>query len=147
MNHWIEGLPAELEYVLLLFVLFVVPRLLQRFRIPSAISALALGAAAGMGLGLFRQDSTVNLLSTLGIVSLFLFAGLDIDFRELRHSGPTLLEHLAIRVVLLLGVAFAARFGLNLEIQAAVLMALALTTPSTGFILDSLASLGGDDRE
>ena len=45
MNHWIEGLPAELEYVLLLFVLFVVPRLLQRFRIPSAISALALGAA------------------------------------------------------------------------------------------------------
>lgn len=51
--------PAELRYVLLLFALFVVPRLLQRFRIAPALTSLALGAASAMSLGLFVGDPTV----------------------------------------------------------------------------------------
>jgi Kef-type K+ transport system membrane component KefB len=98
-----NGLPRELSYILLLFGLFVLPRLLQRYRIPSAITSLGLGAVLGMGFGLFVHDPAVELLSTFGIVSLFLFAGLDAEVDELRREARVLVEHLLIRLVLLGG--------------------------------------------
>jgi Kef-type K+ transport system membrane component KefB len=134
--------PAELDYILLLFALFVVPRMLQRYRLPSAVTSVALGIAAGLGLGLFTHDPTIRLLATLGIVSLFLFAGLEVDFRELRREAPVLVQHIVIGIGALGAVAAAVRSGLRLPWRPAALVALALLTPSTGFILDSLASLG-----
>ncbi|MCC6747474.1 MAG: cation:proton antiporter [Deltaproteobacteria bacterium] len=136
------ALSPEAGYVLLLFGLFVVPRVLQRLRIPAAITSLALGALAGPGLGLFQEDPTIKLLSTLGIVSLFLFAGLDVDLRALRKETRILGEHLAVRLLALGAVAAAAATALGMGTRPAVLVALALLTPSTGFILDSLPGLG-----
>jgi len=140
-------LPSELVYVLLIFALFVVPRFLQRFRLPAAVTSFGLGAAAGMGFGAFRDDPTIQILSTFGIVSLFLFAGLEVDLGELRKESPILIQHLIIRALLLAGATWAAQQALGLEVRPAALLALALFTPSTGFILDSLAALDLTDRE
>lgn len=132
----------ELQYMLVLLGLFVVPRALQRFRIPSAITCVALGAALGMGAHLFASDRTIPLLSTLGIVTMFLFAGLEVDFVELRKGARVVAEHLVVQLLLLAVTTFAAWKVFGLEVRAAVLLALALLTPSTGFILDSLAGFG-----
>ena len=137
-----DALPPELDYIVLLFALFVVPRMLQRFRLPAAITSVALGAAIGMGLGLFTRDATISLLATLGIVSLFLFAGLDVDAAELRREGRVLIQHIVIGVAALAVVTVLVHAVLRLPWRPAVLVALALLTPSTGFILDSLPSLG-----
>lgn len=94
-----------------------------------------------MGFGFFRQDAVVELLSTFGVVSLFLFAGLDVEFKEIRRNAPILAQHLFIRVGFLILVTLFASATFDLAVQPAVLVALALTTPSTGFILDSLRSL------
>jgi hypothetical protein len=51
-------IPRDLDSVLLLFALFGVPRILQRYRLPTAITGVALGLGAGMGLGLFAHDAT-----------------------------------------------------------------------------------------
>ncbi|HEX9704369.1 MAG TPA: cation:proton antiporter, partial [Gemmatimonadales bacterium] len=142
-----DGLPPELDYVLLLFALFVVPRMLQRYRLPAAITGVALGAAAGIGLGLFTADLTVTLLATLGIVALFLFAGLEVDYVELRREARILVQHLLIGVATLVVTAVLVQVVLHLPWRPAVLVALALLTPSTGFILDSLPSLGVSDLE
>jgi len=147
VNQWTELVSKEFQYVLLLFVLFVLPRALQRFRLPAAISCVGLGALAGIGLGMFREDAAVNLLSTFGIVSLFLFAGLDVEFSELRRNSSFLLQHLVIRIVALALLTVAISLIIETPIQPAVLLALALTTPSTGFILDSLGSLGVSGHE
>ena len=88
--------PRELQYVLLLFGLLVLPKMLQRYRVPSAITTLLLGVGFGAGLGLFLQDETVHLLSTFGIAALFLFAGLDVDARGLQRGARILVEHLGI---------------------------------------------------
>jgi Kef-type K+ transport system membrane component KefB len=141
------GLGRELDYVLLLFALFVVPRVLQRYRLPGAVTSVGLGALAGLGLGLFVEDPTVHLLATLGIVALFLFAGLDVEFRELREEAMVLGQHMVIRIVALAGVAALAAQLFGLELRAAVLIALALLTPSAGFILDSLVTLQVTERE
>src|SRR3546814_34108 len=58
-----------------------------------------------------------------------------------------LLTHLAVRIVTLAGVAWLAWHYLDLGWQASALLALALLTPSTGFILDTLERLGLDEEE
>jgi Kef-type K+ transport system membrane component KefB len=137
-----ERVLQELEYVALLFALFVLPRLLVRYRLPTAITSLALGTALGAGYGLFHHDPTLRLLASLGIVSLFLFAGLDVRLEELRSEAPIVLQHLVILSAALLVTALVAGALLHLPPRPAILVALALLTPSTGFILESLTSLG-----
>lgn len=134
-------LPPELDYVLLLFALFVVPRILQRYGMPTAITSVALGALAGVVFGLFAGDATVQLLSTFGIVSLFLFAGLEVDFPELQRERRVLAQHVIIGMASLLLVTLAAGWVFGLGWRPALLVGLALMTPSTGFILDSLRVL------
>ncbi len=139
-------MPQDLSYVLLLFVLFVVPRFLQRYRLPGAVTALALGVAA-TALGLFQHDETIALMSTFGIVALFLFAGLDVDLEALKPDARVLGQHLAIWAATLALLTTAASWIFSLATREASLVALALITPSTGFILDSLDLFGLSDSE
>src|SRR5690606_32417650 len=81
------------------------------------------------------------------ISSLFLFAGLEVDLRELRRGMNPLLAHLVIRSASLAGAAWVGWRYFGLGWQAAALLALALLTPSTGFILDTLARLGLNEQE
>ncbi len=140
MNH-------EAQYLILAVGLFLVPRLLQRYRIPTAISCLALGGVLGMGFGLLQDDATIVTFALLGIVALFLFAGLEADFAELRPELRTLVTHTVLQAGLLMIVAFTiARFA-HLNWRAAVLFGLAVVTPSAGFILDSLGGWGLSDNQ
>jgi Kef-type K+ transport system membrane component KefB len=136
----------EVAYVLLLFGLFVVPRMLQRYRIPAAITSLLLGALAGPVFGLFLHDRTIELLSTLGIVSLFLFAGLDVEVDELKEERRIIAEHLVVRVLALAAVGAAISLAFTIPFRPAILVSLAVLTPSTGFILDILPSLKLSDQ-
>jgi len=133
---------SEFIYVGLIFALFVLPRLLQRYRLPPAVTSLVLGTIASAGLGWFVHDATVELLSTLGIVSLFLFAGLEVDTADLRGSSVVLIQHLLIRAAMVVVAALTVRSIFDLDWRPAMLVGLALVTPSTGFILDSLRMFG-----
>lgn len=136
------GISPELGYVALLFALFVVPRALQRIGVPAAITSLALGAAAGLGFGLFQHDTTVHLLSAFGIAALFLFAGLEVDTRAMRENAAVLAQHLVVKGAMLGALAWAAVRLLGLDPRPATLLALAIVTPSTGFILASIGQFG-----
>jgi Kef-type K+ transport system membrane component KefB len=137
--------PDDLGFIILLFVLFVIPKALQRYRIPAAITSLVLGAVAANA-GWVSENPTISLLSTFGIVSLFLFAGLEIDGGELQRGSRLLIQHAVLWAALTVAIAIAAtRFGLS--VRAAALVALAISTPSTGFILASLPALGLDRSE
>jgi Kef-type K+ transport system membrane component KefB len=141
-----ERIQGQLVFIALLFALFLLPKLLQRYRIPGAITSLLMGAGAS-ALGWFPHDPTLNLLSTLGIVALFLFAGLDIDVGELRANVKPLLLHALIWTALATIVATLAGVMLGVSLRVASLLSLALVTPSTGFILSSLKSFGLSDSE
>jgi Kef-type K+ transport system membrane component KefB len=136
----------EIAYIGLLFALFVVPKALQRLRIPAAITSFALGIGAAQ-LGLFAGDPTLGLLATLGITGLFLFAGLDVEVQDLRRGAGFVAQHVAIQATLVALTAFAFVALVELPWRPAALLALALLTPSTGFILDSLGSFGLDERQ
>ena len=138
--------PEDIAFVVLLFALFVIPKALQRYRIASAVTSLVMGAGA-TALGFFHNDPTLHLLSTFGIVALFLFAGLEIDGHELRRQASPLIVHGLIWSVLLAIGAAVAVYAFGFEVRPALLIALALLTPSTGFILSSLAGFGLLDAE
>jgi Kef-type K+ transport system membrane component KefB len=137
----VSTIPSELQYIALLFALFVLPSALQRYRIPAAITSFGLGIAAD-ALGWFVNDPTVRLLSTFGIVALFLFAGLDIDGAELRRGRTVLIQHGIMWCLGATGAALFAHLTLDVDGRSAALLALALMTPSTGFILSSLQRFG-----
>lgn len=132
---------GDVALVILLLVLIVVPRALQRYRIPGAVTALVMGFAAHQ-LGWVQSNSALNLFSTLGIVALFLFAGLEINGSELRRHARLLTHHGFAWAVLLTLVAIGAHLTLDLDGRGATVTALAILTPSTGFILSTLASSG-----
>ncbi|MCC7051937.1 MAG: cation:proton antiporter [Gemmatimonadaceae bacterium] len=139
-------MPKDLTYILLLFALFVVPRALQRFRLPSAITSFLLGAAASAS-GILTQDPTLSLLATFGIVAMFLTAGLEVNGADLREGARVIAQHVAVRLLVILGSGVVIAMSMQFSYRIGALIALALFTPSTGFILDSLDSLGLQPRE
>lgn len=148
MNDLVLRLPGtELVYLGLVLALLVVPKMLQRLRIPAPLSAFAFGIAGGLALAGLGADSTLTLLSTLGISSLFLFAGLEIEVEAFRRGRWQLAGHLALRTLALAGATWAGVHLLGVPWQAACLLALALLTPSTGFILDTLGQQGLNEEE
>ncbi|WP_222565199.1 cation:proton antiporter [Novilysobacter antarcticus] len=138
----------ELIYLLLIFGLLVIPRALQRFQLPAPITCLLLGLGAVLLWGERMSDSVIVLLSTLGISSLFLFAGLEVELTALRKELGRLLVYLTTQIACLVGVAWLCWKYAELGWQAAALVSLALLTPSTGFIVDTLERLGlnADER-
>lgn len=138
---------AEVAYLLLIFGLVVVPRAMQRFRIPAPLTSFGLGMVAAFWLGHVNHSETLSLLATLGISSLFLFAGLEIELDDLRRGQWPLLAHLLMRALTLAVVGYLVIQFLGVPWQVAALLALAVLTPSTGFILDTLASLGMTEEE
>jgi Kef-type K+ transport system membrane component KefB len=142
-----QGPRTTFIYLAVVFGLLVIPRALQRFRLPAQLTCFAFGIiVAGFSKPLVN-DTVISYLSTLGIASLFLFAGLEVDLAELRRQLRSLAAHFAMRGLVLVMCACIAAKYLHLGWQVDWMIALALLTPSTGFILDMLPHSGLDHAE
>lgn len=131
-----------LIYLGLLLGILVVPKALQRFRIPGPITCLFFGIGISLFGGDYHHDKTLVLLSVFGIASLFLFAGLEVSLSDLvKHKWP-IFTHLVMTLLIVIAGTLLSMQFLALSWQAATLVALALFIPSTGFILDSLSQFG-----
>ncbi len=142
-----QGPSTTFIYLAVVFGLLVIPRVLQRFRLPAQLTCFAFGIIVA---GFFKplvNDTVISYLATLGIASLFLFAGLEVDLAELRQQLPSLAGHFAVRGLVLVACACIAAKYLHLGWQVDWMIALALLTPSTGFILDMLPHSGLDHTE
>lgn len=128
----------EFQYMILFTVVLIVPKMLLRYRIPVGLSALALGVMTTFFLGWFKDDQLLLMLSRLGITSLFLFAGMEVDTEELRKDGPALGKHVLKATGVIFLTAICANYFLDLTFRPALILALGLMTPSTGFILNTL---------
>ncbi len=144
-----HGTSATLIYLAAIFGLLVGPRALQRFRLPAPLTCFALGIVVTLWVKPAGEVvAVVSGLATLGIASLFLFAGLEVNLVEIQRQLPQLLSRLAIRGLFLAAAAWLAIRYLRMAWQPAWLLSLALFTPSTGFILDMLpqSGLGPDEQ-
>jgi len=141
-------IPATtLTYLIMIFGLLVVPRALQRFRLPAPLTCFVLGIVVAIYSKRMVSDRVGAVVATFGIASLFLLAGLEVDLAEIRRQLPRLSGHLAIRAVFLFAIASVAIHYAHMSWQPATLLALGLLTPSTGFILDTLPHSGLEPSE
>lgn len=137
----------EFLYLGLIFVLFFIPKILERFYIPGGLSAFFIGVAFSLGFAELHGDPTINVLAILGISALFLFAGLEVHFDDLKRHANILLQTIALQTVLLIVVVLGVHSSTNMGLRASTLFGLALVTPSTGFIIDSMASVDLSDKQ
>jgi Kef-type K+ transport system membrane component KefB len=142
MPEILSGIPLDVVYLALVVAVLLLPKILQRTPIPGPVWALLLGLLAGQVFPASADDPVIGLLATFGIASLFLFAGLEVEVRDLRGAWRPLVVHLTLRSAGLVVVASLASYFFGFDPRAAGLLALALLTPSTGFILDTLNRLG-----
>ncbi|MDH6105541.1 cation:proton antiporter [Anabaenopsis tanganyikae CS-531] len=77
-----------IQFTILLTVIFTVPPIFERLRIPGLVGLLVAGVLLGQnGLKFLDSDSeTVNLLSDIGKVYLMFVAGLEIDLEQFRRT-------------------------------------------------------------
>ncbi len=136
-----------LVYLGMILGLLVVPRALQRFRLPAPLTCFIFGIVGAVLFKTTVDDHVLAVVATLGIASLFLLAGLEVDLVEIRHQLRRLIGHLATRGVFLVASAWLAIHYLHMSWQAASLLGLGLLTPSTGFILDILPHSGLTESE
>jgi Kef-type K+ transport system membrane component KefB len=129
-------------YLATIFGLLVIPRALQRFRLPAPLTCFAFGIAVSLLFKSQAGDRVTAVVATLGIASLFLLAGLEVDLVEIRKQLPRLMGHLGIRAIFLVGAGWLAIRYLHMPWPPAALLGLGLFTPSTGFILDTLPHSG-----
>ena len=136
-----------LVYLAMILGLLVVPRALQRFRLPAPLTCFVFGIGGAVFFKTTVDDQVLRVVATLGIASLFLLAGLEVDLLEIRSQLPRLMGHLGIRGIFLIATAWLAIRYLHMPWQPSSLLGLGIFTPSTGFILDTLPQSGLTESE
>lgn len=137
---------TDLKYLAIFSLVLILPKLLMRLKVPSGITALALGVGIGFLEPTLSTDQLFRFLAQIGITSLFVFSGLEVDFGELKQNRTYLSKYL-IKYLLILG---AMSFGLkeyfDLSVANSIMLSLGIFTPSAGFIINSLHSfnMSGD---
>jgi Kef-type K+ transport system membrane component KefB len=145
----------------------IIPRMLQRFPVPAPVWAVLLGVATGHFVPEFRNDAVLTQLGALGVASLFLFAGIEVRVAHMRADARPLAVYVVTRVLSLAalsaGIVLLPELSAGLSLppplaswipampafdpRSAVLIALAVLTPSTGFILGAIGTMGLDADE
>ncbi|MCU0533842.1 MAG: cation:proton antiporter [Hydrococcus sp. Prado102] len=111
-------------FTILVAVIFIVPPIFERLRLPGLVGLLVAGVILGQnGLGLLNSDSeTIELLSEIGKVYLMFVAGLEIDLEQFRQTRNKSIGFgiLTFLVPLLAGIAVGRLF--NFSWNASVLI-------------------------
>lgn len=138
----------DLEYLAVFSLVLILPKILMRFKIPSGITALLIGVGFGYFDPSLSTDQLFRFLAQIGITSLFVFSGLEVNFKELNEDRVYLSKYLLKSFALLAIIAFGLREYFNLPFQTSLILSLGIFTPSAGFIINSLHSFKiGEDLE
>jgi Kef-type K+ transport system membrane component KefB len=125
----------------LMTLLFFVPKIIYRFmKIPSPLVEIIIGVLFSIFYSdVYFLQEIMQILGTLGIITLFVSAGMEVDtpfvFKNKKFFIENSLRHLF--VFLIVGLALHHFFQFSWIIAA--LVSLALTTPSASYILSTAA--------
>ena len=129
------------KFLLMASILFIVPKLLERIQIPAQTTEIFLGVILGIFLpGIFFENELFTTLGTIGIICFFIYSGIEADLHFIKLNRRLVAESLLIRLFLISVIFFITSSYLGFDLKKSGLIALALITPSAGFILSSIDS-------
>lgn len=127
-------------FISLLGILFFIPKLINKFDIPEQITEILLGLLLGpFFFGIFHKNSLIEVMGTIGIITVFFVAGFSIDIKNIAKKRKTLLENGILHIILII-VLGGIIMGTGKSIITSILISIALLTPSAGFILSTIKS-------
>jgi Kef-type K+ transport system membrane component KefB len=112
-------------FALLLLIIFIMPILLRKLRIPSIVGLILAGVAVGpKGFSILELDAAMKLLGTVGLLYIMFLAGLEIDFRDFQRNRNRSLVFgfLTFAIPLTIGT-FSSLYVLNFPFTPALLLA------------------------
>ncbi len=129
-----------LKFLLVICLLFFLPKVVKRFLdIPYPITEILLGILLALLLpSFFGVDDMMSILSTLGIITLFVYAGMEVDSKFLLANKKFFVDNLARHVLIFAAVTLGVQYFFSLSFHISLLVSLALTTPSASYILSTL---------
>lgn len=130
-----------LDITLLLVVAAVFSILFARFRMPTIVGYLAAGILLGSSLlpGVAIDEGTVSVFSSLGIVLLMFFIGIELNLRGLRRLGPSAFLIVTLEMSLMIMVGYYLGRGFGLDPTQALFLGAIMSGASTAAVLSVAA--------
>jgi CPA2 family monovalent cation:H+ antiporter-2 len=120
-----------------------------KLKMPTVIGYLAGGVLLGSSIvpGLQMDQATLDIFSTIGIILLMFFIGIELNLRGLRHTGPSafLIVSIEMTLMVIIGYYFGLFIGLS-NVQAIFLGAI-MSGASTAAVLLVAKESGHIDRD
>lgn len=114
---------ADWLFAVLLGLVFLVPLVAERLRIPAIVGLVVAGALVGPGvLGLIEREGTVEVLGSVGLLYLMFLAGLELDLDEFAHYRRDSVWFGALTFIVPIGLGIASALLLGFGMLAAVLI-------------------------
>lgn len=137
------------KFFVILAVLFFLPKVVNRIsKIPDALTELMIGIFLGIALpSFFFIDDMITILGTIGVVTLFVFSGMEVDTNFIGMNKKFFTEHIMLHILIFVAVGICIFYYLQTSPQIALLVSLALTTPSASFILSSIRTLEKERKQ
>jgi Kef-type K+ transport system membrane component KefB len=142
------SITKDIEYLIIFSTVLIFPKMLLKFKVPSGITALIIGCIFGYYDSSIQTDQLFRFLAQIGITSLFVFSGLEVNIEEFKEDKEYLIKY-SLKSFTALGlIAFGLMNVLDLSVQNSIILGLGIFTPSAGFIINSLHSFKiGEDQE
>jgi Kef-type K+ transport system membrane component KefB len=129
------------NFLLMTSILFIIPKLFERIKVPAQSTEIFLGIFLGISLpAIFFENELYTILGTIGIICFFIYSGIEADLHFIKLNKRLVAESLLIRLFLISVIFFATSYFFGFGLKKSGLIALALITPSAGFILTSIES-------
>ncbi|MGV8141741.1 MAG: cation:proton antiporter [Candidatus Woesearchaeota archaeon] len=128
------------KFLIILVAVFFIPKVLYGWkRIPFAITEVVIGAILVLLLpSYFSPDDAIMILGTLGIITIFVNAGMDADLKFLSDNINRIFSKILLQIFLVLSTTLLVMFGLSLNLTTSLIVSLAMITPSAGFIFSMI---------
>lgn len=137
------------KFFVILALLFFVPKVVNsKTKIPDALTEVVIGIILGIAIpSYFFIDDMITILATIGIVTLFVFSGMDVDTNFIAKNKKFFFEHILLHILIFCLIGYAIQYYLQSSLQIALLISLALTTPSASFILSSIKTIEKESKQ
>ncbi|MBN1860631.1 MAG: cation:proton antiporter [Candidatus Thermoplasmatota archaeon] len=137
------------KFFVILALLFFLPKVVgSLLKIPDVLTELIIGIILGIAIpSYFFIDDMLTILATIGIVTLFVYSGMDVETNFIVKNKKFFMEHIILHILIFVVVGLVIELYLHLSLQISFLVSLALTTPSASFILSSIKTINKERKQ
>ncbi|MBN1792942.1 cation:proton antiporter [Candidatus Woesearchaeota archaeon] len=137
-----------IRFLVLITILFFLPKFINKFyKVPYPLTEIFLGIMLGLLVpNFFYLDDMTNILATLGIITLFVSAGIEVDIPFITKNKSFFIGNLARHVLLFAIVGLGFSIAFKMPMHESLLVSIALTTPSASYILSALNHASRKDK-